>query len=81
MHLRAATASAALARLPLQISSSRKAKHYDKSDLEGVHVPAHVESSTIAGAPFIITASPVDQPEPRRLGSSVAPAADALNHV
>jgi hypothetical protein len=45
----AAPASAALARLPLQIFCSRKAKH-SECDLERVHMLAHVEASVIAEA-------------------------------
>ena len=48
MHLPAATASAALARLPLQIFCCRKAKDYGECDLECVHTPMHVEVSVIA---------------------------------
>jgi hypothetical protein len=50
MHLSAATASAALARLPLQIFCSRKAKDYGECDLECVHMPMHVEVCVIADA-------------------------------
>ena len=66
-----ATASAALARLPLQIFRGRRAKQYGECDLERVHTPALPPSLKL---PSIVISSGGmgKQPAPRKLSSSAA---------